>query len=483
MKRLDYPISLVIFGATGDLARKKLFPALLQLYNEEVLPKQFRILAIARQPLDSRRFREELAEFLNEQKGHDGDHEGFLLCTEYISLDAHNADDYQPLAQWIKKGQEQQGAVDVFYLSVSPSLYGVITQHLRERGCINGKTRSVIEKPLGHDLESARVIQKSLAETFQEEQTYRIDHYLGKETVQNLLALRFGNSIFEPLWCAQQIDHIQITVAETVGVGDRGSYYDQSGAMRDMVQNHLLQLLCIVAMEPPAKFDPFAVRDEKLKVLQALKPIMGSDVLSQTVRGQYHCMTNPQDSYLREPGVAADSTTETYVGIKTQIENWRWAGMPFYLRTGKKLLKRRSEIRIQFKPVPHPLFRQTSTPLAANQLIIRLQPEESIRLMVNAKSPGKGMNLDPVALDLNLAQDQSRRRWDAYERLLLDVFAGDLTLFMREKDIEAAWCWVDPIIEAWQELGLKPSKYEPGSWGPVEADQMLAKDGNIWHNR
>jgi len=486
MSRLqDKPLDMVVFGSQGDLARRKLFPSLYALFNKGVLPDDLRLVAVTRSETSLEEFAHSITEYIeakdfNPKKPPESWHI-FIGKISLLEMDLNTANDYKRLTQFFK---DQANRVRVYYLAVPPSLYGPIAQHLGEKNCVTPQTRVVVEKPLGRDLKTATEINDQLAKTFSEEQTYRIDHYLGKETVQNIMALRFGNTILEPLWRNNRIEYIQITVAESLAIGTRAGYYDQTGALRDMVQNHLLQLLCIVAMEPPAKLDAFSVRDEKLKVLQSLRPMQGHDVMNQTVRGQYLDIGNQGNpSYRDEPGVKEDSHTETFVAMKVMIDNWRWAGMPIYLRTGKCLKRQSSEIVIQFKNVPHKLFHNTNSMMFANRLIITLQPEETIKLFLNGKSPGRGMNLEPIVLNLDAgAREQRKKQWDAYERLILDVMEGDLTLFMREADISAAWQWIDPILSSWESLGSKPVPYSPNSWGPLEADQLLARDGYIWHN-
>ena len=359
-------------------------------------------------------------------------------------MDASQSADFGRLAKSLGSDRER---VRVYYLATAPDLFEAIATHLKVAGLAGAGARIVLEKPIGHSLQSAQAINAGIGAVFDESQVFRIDHYLGKETVQNLMALRFANALFEPVWRAGHIDHVQISVCETLGVENRGAYYDNAGAMRDMIQNHLLQLLCLVAMEAPVRFDAESVRNEKVKILEALKPITGLDVRDKTVRGQYTAgKIGGQEvpAYYFEKHVDNDSDTETFVAVQAEINNWRWAGVPFYLRTGKRLARKTSEILIQFKPVPHQLFGNGE----ANQLLIRLQPEERISLQLMAKNPGKGMHLQPVELDLNLADAfNKQRRWEAYERLLLDVIEGDSTLFMRRDEVEAAWQWVDPIIK------------------------------------
>lgn len=486
MTRLqERALDLVVFGSMGDLAKRKLYPSLFALFRKQVLPKDLRIISVVRGDVSIDEFIKQISEYIvHDPENLDESKEkwqAFIQLIEILEMELATIDDYKKLSKTFKNADDR---IRVYYLAVPPSLYGTIAQCLGERQCVTALTRVVVEKPLGHDLKSAQAINEQLAKTFKEEQTYRIDHYLGKETVQNIMALRFGNTILEPLWRNNRIEYIQITVAESLAVGSRAGYYDHTGALRDMVQNHLLQLLCIVAMEPPAQLNAFSVRDEKLKVLQSLRPIQSHDVMNQTIRGQYFDLHNQgAPSYRSEPGVREDSSTETYVALKVMIDNWRWAGMPIYLRTGKCLKQQCSEIVIQFKNVPHKLFHNTSSMMFANRLVISLQPKETIKLLLNGKSPGKGMNLQPIVLNLDAdSRSSKKKQWDAYERLILDVMEGDLTLFMREADISAAWEWIDPILEGWDKFGQQALPYVANSWGPMEADQLLARDGYIWHN-
>ncbi|MEM9791952.1 MAG: glucose-6-phosphate dehydrogenase, partial [Pseudomonadota bacterium] len=370
----------------------------------------------------------------------------------------------------------RKDTIRAFYLSVGPGLFGTIASKLKQTGLATKESRIVVEKPLGHDFESARELNRQLSTSFSEHQIYRIDHYLGKETVQNLMALRFANALFEPLWNAQHVDHVQITVAESIGVEGRGGYYDKSGAMRDMVQNHIMQLLCLTAMEPPARFEPDAVRDEKLKVIRALDPVVSED----TVRGQYRDDEN--GGYL-EHVENPDSTTESFVALKVQISNWRWANTPFYVRTGKKMRARMSEIAVVFKDVPHSIFPEM-TQRRGNALIIRLQPDEGITLRMTIKDPGPGgMRLREVPLDMSFADalgDAAANVADAYERLVMDVIRGNQTLFMRGDEVEAAWIWTDAIIDNWEETHEKPRAYDPGGSGPEDALALLHRDGRRW---
>jgi len=476
------PCDMLVFGGTGDLALHKLLPALYHLHRENRLPSAMRIIGISRKFLHRTRYIElaerhcraqiEKKDFTNNMWL------SFSQRLDYLAMDATQAADFSRLAS-ILKCTPEHGCI--YYLATAPQLFESIASNLALNGLAGANTRIVLEKPIGHSLQSALSINAAIGEAFSEEQVFRIDHYLGKETVQNLMALRFANALFEPVWRAAHIDHVQITVNETIGVENRGAYYDQAGAMRDMLQNHLLQLLCLVAMEAPVRFDADSVRNEKVKILQALRPISGLDVQDKTVRGQYVAgNTNDHNapSYYFEKNVDSDSDTETFVAIEVEIDNWRWAGVPFYLRTGKRLAKKTSEIVIQFKPVPHSLFSDSQ----ANKLLIRLQPEERISLELMAKTPGKGMHLEPIKLDINLAEAfQDSRRWKAYERLLLDVIENDSTLFMRRDEVEAAWQWVDPILKGWEQHYQRPRPYSVGSNGPEQAHSLLEKHNRAWH--
>ncbi|WP_028238887.1 glucose-6-phosphate dehydrogenase [Stutzerimonas azotifigens] len=472
---------MLVFGGTGDLTLHKLLPALYHLHREGRLHEDVRIYGVARSELDregyvalaERHCRAQVA-----RADFDADiWRSFAARLDYFTLDASQRGEFVRLAHYIGAAEDR---VRVYYLATAPSLFKDIAANLEASGLAGQDARIVIEKPIGHSLESALDINDAIGQVFPEQRIYRIDHYLGKETVQNLMALRFANALFEPIWRSAHIDHVEITVAETLGVENRGGYYDHAGAMRDMLQNHLLQLLCLVAMEAPVRFDAKSVRGEKVKVLEALKPLTGMDVQDKTVRGQYvagQVGGHDVPAYYFEQDVDNDSDTETFVAVKAEIDNWRWAGVPFYLRTGKRMARKRSEIVVHFKPVPHSLFLNGQP----NRLVIRLQPEECISLQMMAKAPGKGMRLEPVELDLNLAQAfHHSRRWDAYERLLLDVIEGDSTLFMRRDEVEAAWRWVDPILRGWQEYYRKPRPYPAGTDGPEQAHQLIERGGRRW---
>lgn len=478
---LAAPLDLVIFGGVGDLSVRKLLPALYMAHLHNTLPEQTHIYALGRQAWDRSAFlhfiEDKVRGFIGAKAYRDEVWASFVRRLSYVSVDATEAADYAGL-----KAEMQPGADRVYYLATAPSLFVGICANLKAADLIDGRARVVLEKPLGHDLASARQINHDVGQYFQEQQIFRIDHYLGKETVQNLMVLRFGNSIFEPLWRSPYIKSVQITVAESVGVGSRAGFYDGTGAMRDMVQNHLLQLLCIVAMEPPVSLDPDAVRDEKLKVLRSLRPMAVADVARDTVRGQYTAGAADGEAapgYLQEENIPEDSSTETFVALKAHISNWRWANVPFFLRTGKRMAARQSEIVIEFADLPFTIFGD-SAHKSVNRLMIRLQPEEHIQLQMMAKEPGSGMKLRPVKLDLDLQTAFAERRAEAYERLLIDVIKGRLTHFMRRDELEAAWAWVEPIIEGWQQLGEKPKPYTAGSWGPAASSALMAREGSAW---
>lgn len=467
---------LVIFGATGDLARRKILPGLYRRFLAGQMTGDSRIIGAARADLTDAAFREQvraaIAEFVPKDRQEPAVLDGFLARLSYVPIDATGTNGWAAL-----KALMREGVVRAFYFSVAPSLFGDIASRLHDHGIADAWSRIVVEKPFGRDLASARALNAALAQHFTEAQIYRIDHYLGKETVQNLMAVRFANILFEPLWKAEYVDHVQITVAETVGVNGRGAYYDKSGAMRDMVQNHMMQLLCLIAMEPPYHFDPDAVRDEKLKVIRALKPVPTEDI----VRGQYGAGGG-------EAGYLADSEnpsskTESYIALKVHVSNWRWQGVPFYLRTGKRLRARASEIAITFKQPPHAIF-DDAKGWHENVLVIRLQPNEGMNLMVMIKEPGPGgMRLMQVPLDMSFAAvlgDEAEEAPDAYERLIMDVIRGNQTLFMRGDEVEAAWAWTDPIIEGWEARGDKPQTYDPGSSGPEDALMLMHRDGRRW---
>jgi glucose-6-phosphate 1-dehydrogenase len=467
---------LVIFGGTGDLARRKILPGLFRRFLSGQMPQGSRIIGAARAELDAQGYREMIAaavaEFGGEEKNDAKGLDAFLRRLEYVAIDAKGEGGWAELAELVR-----QDFVQAFYFSVAPSLFGDLAERLHKNKIANAQSRIVVEKPFGRDLESARALNKTLAAHFDEKQIYRIDHYLGKETVQNLMAVRFGNMLFEPLWNNHYVDHIQITVAETVGVGGRGAYYDRSGAMRDMVQNHLMQLLCLIAMEPPGQFEADAVRDEKLKVIRALQSIDHHHI----VRGQYDA--GPDGPSYRVDAENSRSFTESFIAMRCQIANWRWAGVPFYLRTGKRMKERASEISVVFKDLGHTIF-EGDAARHRNILSIRLQPNEGMDLQVTIKEPGPGgMRLIDVPLDMSFADalgEDAGDVTDAYERLIMDVIRGNQTLFMRGDEVEAAWAWTDPLIEGWEARNDVPKLYDAGSAGPEDAMMLLHRDGRKW---
>ncbi len=470
---------LVIFGGTGDLAMRKLLPALYQNHREGALPDGMRIVGVGREGLERNSYldkvRDALRQFLPATDFDDAQWTTFSARLEFVQLDARVSADYARLAAMLR-WQDSRG--HIFYLATPSELFIPICTELNRAELVSATSKVVLEKPLGHDLPSAQRINREVGAIFREQQIYRIDHYLGKETVQNLFALRFGNGMFERLWNRDGIRDVQITIAEQVGVEGRGAFYERTGAMRDMVQNHLLQLLCILAMEPPLSLEADAVRDEKLKVLRSLKPLSAVDVARQTVRGQYtagEMHGAPVAGYLDEPDIRADSRTETFVALKVELNNWRWAGVPFYLYTGKRLQSRVAEIVVNFRDVPHSVFGSPGTDSPGNRLVIRLQPDESLKLYLMTKAPGDDMTVRPVSLNLEFSSAFSTRRRDAYERLLLDVIRGRLTLFMRGDELDAAWQWVDPVIDA--RRGQEPPEpYVAGDGGPDAALALLGQD-------
>jgi glucose-6-phosphate 1-dehydrogenase len=493
MPYADDPFALVIFGASGDLTRRKLVPALWSLYAARTLPEPFIILGTARTEVTDEAFRDQMREavaaFARVKIPSSLVWERFAQNLFYVAGDPGQPDLYPRLRQRLEELERTRGGPTnrVFYAATPPSLYDDIAQHLGEAGLAhapNGWTRVVMEKPFGRDFESARALNRQLTSVFQEEQIYRIDHYLGKETVQNILVFRFANGIFEPLWNRNHVAEVQMTVAETIGVEGRGSYYEEAGALRDMIQNHMLQLLCLIAMEPPVTFDAAPVRDEKNKVLQALRPIDPAKVDDVALRAQYaagFAGGRVVPGYREEKGVKRDSTTETYAALRLQLDNWRWAGVPFYLRTGKRLAKRVSEIAIRFHRTPHMIFRRRGdTGLIPNVLLIRIQPDEGISLTVAAKEPGPDLKLGPVGLDFKYNEVFGGEPPEAYERLLLDVIHGDPTLYARGDWVERAWELLQPVITAWSLTPAGLPAYEAGAWGPAEADAFIARDGGAW---
>jgi glucose-6-phosphate 1-dehydrogenase len=478
---------LLLFGATGDLARRKLLPSLCALDADGLLPENLAIIGTARSEIDEEEFRNmaraALEEFLPGERR--GSMVRFLGRLTYQQLDANAIEGYAALAERVNATGSDEGGLAIF-LSTAPSLFGPTIAGLQQAGLTGARVRMCLEKPLGTDLASSCAINDAVADAFPEDRIFRIDHYLGKETVQNLLALRFANILFEPIWNSNVIEHVQITVAETVGLEGRVAFYDDAGALRDMVQNHMLQLLALVAMEPPTSFDATAVRDEKVKVLRALRPTRASE----TVTGQYRAGAiggQAVPGYDEELGQfdLGPSNTETFTAIKAHVDNWRWKGVPFYLRTGKRLPTRVTEILVQFRCVPHSIFEGTGAGLRPNQLLISIQPEENITLSLMAKVPGldeQGVRLRQVPLEIAMpdAFAEAERRI-AYERLLLDLIKGDQTLFVRRDEVEAQWHWIDAIRGEWDREGVTPKTYTAGSWGPTAAIALTERDGVSWH--
>ena len=478
------PFDIVVFGAAGDLALRKLLPALFNRWRDGQIPDNSRIVGTSRTQMSDEVFRslarEGFEKFYPQEKIDEEEWAAFSAHVYYAGLDATD-----PKADWtplIDRLPANSGNQRIFYLALPPNIYGSVCENLHSAGLNTDGSRVVLEKPIGKNLASAKQINDAVGAVFKEQSIFRIDHYLGKETVQNLIVLRFMNSLFEPVWNANVIDHVQVTVAEDIGAGGRASYYDGAGALRDMAQNHLMQLLCLVAMEPPLDLGADTIRDEKIKVLRALRPITQKTIRQVTVRGQYEAgaiQGNTVPGYQDELG--AGSTTETFVAMKVNIDNWRWKGMPFYLRTGKRMRGRRSEIIIQFKNVAHSLISPGQPDLQPTRLVIRLQPDEGMQLILVTKDPGPGgMRLRYVPLNLSYAEAFTARYPDAYERLLMAVVRGDLGLFMRRDEVEAAWKWVDTILAAWEKDGTPTHKYASGTDGPAQSAMMLDRDDREW---
>lgn len=503
-ERRPGPFMLVVFGATGDLTRRKLVPALHSLDAQGLLPEHFALVGVGRRPLGDPAFKSGLQEGLRQFAGSEDKVWGRLADqVRYFQGDYDDPSSFRELAQLLASLDAEHGTAGnrLYYLATPPEAYAVIAEQLGRAGLGGtwkaGWARIVVEKPFGRDVDSARLLNQQLHKVFREEQIFRIDHYLGKETVQNILVFRLANGIFEPLWNRQYVDHVQISISERIGLEGRGLYYEESGALRDMVQNHLLQLLCLVAMEPPASFDANAVRDEKVKLFHAIRPFDAQSVLENVVRGQYAAgRVDGQNApaYRAESGVAAESQTETYVAMKLMIDNWRWAGVPFYVRTGKRLPKRATEVAVVFRPAPHSAFRRTDAgTLAPNELVLRIQPDEGIGLQFATKVPGPNIRTQDVFMDFSYGSFSAHPP-EAYERLLLDAALGDAALFTRRDEVEAAWDLVTPVLRGWGRVDTADAmaggavgnrdvplhSYEAGSWGPAQADQLLARDGRTW---
>jgi len=483
--------AVVIFGANGDLTKRKLLPALYRLAYERRLSPGFAVVGISRTPMSDDQFREKMcasvSRYLEDSPFDKEVWSGFAQSLFYMSGDMSDAATFSGLAARLREIESSRhtGGNVLFYLSTQPSQYATAARGLGAAGLVKGSgwRRIVVEKPFGHDLASARELSEQLHEVFRESDVYRIDHYLGKETVQNILAFRFGNGIFEPLWNRRYVNSVQITAAESIGVEGRGSYYQEAGALRDMIQNHLLQIMATIAMEPSATFQPDAVRDERAKLLRSVRILKPSEVMENSVSGQYGpARIGGQDvpGFRQEPNVDPEARTDTYAAVTFFVENWRWAGVPFYIRTGKRLPKRVTEIAIQFNSAPHAVFGENGDGTTPNLLILRIQPEEGISLRFLSKRPGAGMNLRPVSMDFNYGSSFGERSPTAYETLLLDAMIGDATLYTRQDMVEASWSAVEPVIEVWNEQKSGFPNYPAGTWGPKAADDMLARHGHAW---
>ncbi|MDT5063370.1 MAG: glucose-6-phosphate 1-dehydrogenase [Acidobacteriota bacterium] len=495
LERTAEPCVIVIFGASGDLTKRKLVPALYRLVQERLLPAEFAIVGLARTEMSTEEFRarmkEAVAEFSEAKSVDEEVWNSFAQGLHYLTADINNPEDYRKLSELLAQVDQERGTQGnrLFYLSVAPKFYGEAVKQLGEHGLAKppgkGWVRVIVEKPFGTDLESAKALNRELLEYLDESQIYRIDHYLGKETVQNLLVFRFANGIFEPLWNRQYIDHVQLTNAEMVGVEGRGGYYETAGVVRDMIQNHVFQVLSLVAMEPPVNLGSEAVRDEKIKAMEAARSFTPERVRAECVRGQYgpgSIAGQPVPGYRQEADVAPDSTTETFAMLTMYFDNWRWAGVPFYIRSGKHLPKRVTEIAIHFKAAPLPLFGEAMEQMTPNQLIIRIQPDEGITLRFAAKVPGQVTNIRDVNMDFRYGASFGIQLAEAYERLLLDCILGDSTLYARKDMTERGWELVMPILEEWAATKDQVNfpNYEAGTWGPKEADDLIEKDGRRW---
>jgi len=490
------PCTLVIFGGSGDLARRRLIPGLYNLLLDGLLPSNFMVLGLGRRPMSDEEFRAAARDGVMKHSRQALIEDTWNAFSRHLFYLAGENDDPKTYGRLKTRAEELEHTFQlpgnrIFYLSIPPSSFTPVCEGLSQAGLAaqpasnRPYSRIIVEKPVGRDLQSARSINAVTGRVFDESQIFRIDHYLGKETVQNLMVVRFANSIFEPIWNYKYIDHVQITVSEAEGVGTRATYYEEAGALRDMVQNHILQLLCLVAMEPPYSLEPDVVRNAKMEVLRCLRPITGKEVEQYTVRAQYSegsVHGSPVPGYRREKGINPDSTTETYVAAKCFVDNWRWSGVPFYLRTGKALPLRTSEVAVQFKEIPRILFNADSQqPQAPNVLTLRIQPEEGLSLRIVSRVPGTRAQTHPVEMDFKYSDVFGRPSPEAYERLLLDVMAGDASRFMRRDAVEASWAWITRILEGWEQSGQRwLPEYQAGSWGPVEADRLIQQDGRAW---
>jgi glucose-6-phosphate 1-dehydrogenase len=490
-ERVPEPSCLVIFGASGDLAQRKLVPGLYSLAHDGLLPSGQTIIGFARAEMTDEQFRDSMRKACDEHARtrpvDDAIWENFARGLFYVQGEFGDAAGYDRLKAKLEEfdGSRGTGGRRIYYLAVPPDFFSTIAETLGAKGMVNDPegsgpyTRVIVEKPFGHDLASARELNRVAVSTFRERQVFRIDHYLGKETVQNLLVLRFANGIFEPFWNRQYIDHVQLTVAESIGVEKRGGYFESAGIARDIIQNHMLQLVSLVAMEPPVAFEADAVRDEKVKVLRALRPLSSADA----VRGQYAAgsvLGEPAVAYRAEEKVNPESKTETYAALKIFIDNWRWADVPFYLRAGKRLPKRVTDISIHFRPAPYPLFSQQGMKIHHNVLAIRIQPDEGISLKFDSKLPGPTVRTAPVTMEFRYATSFGAEPPEAYERLLLETMQGDATLFARRDEIETAWAWLDPLLEAWKRDEVPLHLHPAGTWGPEAADELIERDGRKW---
>jgi glucose-6-phosphate 1-dehydrogenase len=490
--RVPQPCSLVIYGASGDLTHRKLVPALFDLYEKHLLPSSFCLIGISRSKMSDAEFKAKLKESLKKSEPQLSDSlwESFSQNFHYLAGSYDDRSAYETLARRLDQVDRENGTAGnrIFYLSTPPNVFGDIVENLGLAGLNRedkGFARVVIEKPFGHDLESAKALNVKVKETFKERQIYRIDHYLGKETVQSLLVMRFANSIFEPIWDRRYVDHVQITASEDLGVGTRAGYYESSGILRDMFQNHLFQVMCLIAMEPPVAFEANAIRDEKLKILKAIRPFNEDTVYQWAIRGQYgpgFLAGAKVPGYLQEDGVAAGSITPTYAALKIFLDTWRWHGVPFLLRSGKRLPKRATEVAIQFKEPPNLLFKDKLANLSPNLLVVRIQPDEGITLKFETKVPGMSMEARTVNMDFRYGATFAEGSSEAYERLLLDCMLGDATLFIRGDEVESAWEALMPVISLWESTPPehKFPNYEAGTWGPPDADNLLEKPWRKW---